>query len=53
MTSKLTKHTSGDGQHHDIPPNWVDVRAAQTDRLRIEVQLRGRFSGGILEWQVP
>ena len=33
--------------------NVVTFGEVVTDALRIEVQLRDKFSGGILEWRVP
>ena len=33
--------------------NETTFSEIETDALRIEVQLRDKFSGGILEWQIP
>jgi uncharacterized protein len=33
--------------------NATTFDEVETDALRIEVQLREKFSGGILEWRVP
>jgi hypothetical protein len=53
-----------DGQWHEVAQpsaygletdkfNATTFSEIETDALRIEVQLRDKFSGGILEWQVP
>jgi len=53
-----------DGQWHEVRGakgygvevnrfNATTFDAVVTDALRIEVQLRNGFSGGILEWQIP
>lgn len=33
--------------------NVTTFKPVETDALRIEVQLRDRFSGGVLQWRVP
>jgi hypothetical protein len=53
-----------DGQWHEVsnPSNYgteinkfneLTFTEVETDALRIEVQLRDKFSGGILEWRIP
>jgi DUF1680 family protein len=53
-----------DGQWHPVEQpsgfgtdidkfNETTFSEVETDALRIEVQLRDKFSGGILEWQIP
>jgi len=53
-----------DGQWHEVTQpsayglaidkfNLTTFDEIETDALRIEVQLRDKFSGGILEWQIP
>lgn len=52
------------GQWHEVPEpsgygvaldkfNESTFAPVETDALRIEVQLRSSFSGGILEWRIP
>jgi hypothetical protein len=33
--------------------NETTFEPVETDALRIEVQLRAGYSGGILEWEIP
>jgi DUF1680 family protein len=53
-----------DGQWHEVTNlsqygneidklNETTFTEVETDALRIEVQLRDKFSGGILEWRIP
>lgn len=53
-----------DGQWHEVDKpsgygfgidkfNETTFSEIETDALRIEVQLRDKFSGGILEWRIP